>query len=88
MSIATADVAIIGGGIVGAACARALAREKLHVVLIEASDLEPLHLDSACFWQNIFHDMRCSQYPQAFGGALREVPTFRVQTCLVPATPG
>ncbi len=39
MSIATADVAIIGGGIVGAACARALAREKLRVVVIEASDL-------------------------------------------------
>ena len=39
MSIATADVAIIGGGIVGAACARALAIEKLRVVLIEASDL-------------------------------------------------
>ena len=39
MSIAAADVAIIGGGIVGAACARALASEKLRVVLIEGGDL-------------------------------------------------
>jgi glycine/D-amino acid oxidase-like deaminating enzyme len=39
MSAATADVAIIGGGIVGAACARALALEKLRAVLIEAGDV-------------------------------------------------
>jgi glycine/D-amino acid oxidase-like deaminating enzyme len=39
MSAATADVAIIGGGIVGAACARALSEEKLRVVLIEARDV-------------------------------------------------
>ncbi len=39
MSAATADVAIVGGGIVGAACARVLAREKLRVVLIEAGDV-------------------------------------------------
>lgn len=39
MSAATADVAIIGGGIVGAACARALALEKLRVVLIETNEV-------------------------------------------------
>lgn len=39
MSAATADVAIIGGGIVGAACARALANEKLRVVVIESRDV-------------------------------------------------
>ena len=39
MSAATADVAIVGGGIAGAACARALALEKLRVVLIETNDV-------------------------------------------------
>ena len=39
MSAATADVAIIGGGIVGAACAQALASEKVRVALIEAGDV-------------------------------------------------
>ena len=40
MSAATpVDVVVIGGGIVGAACARAMAMEKLRVVLVEASDV-------------------------------------------------
>ena len=34
----SADVAILGGGIVGAACAAALARDKVTVTLIEAGD--------------------------------------------------
>jgi D-hydroxyproline dehydrogenase subunit beta len=39
VSIATADVVVIGGGIVGTACARALAQEKLRVALIEAGSV-------------------------------------------------
>ena len=35
----TADVAIVGGGIVGVACAAALAREKLRVAIVEAGDI-------------------------------------------------
>jgi D-hydroxyproline dehydrogenase subunit beta len=38
MSAATADVAIVGGGIVGAACARALTLDKFRVTLIECGD--------------------------------------------------
>src|SRR5438105_15850921 len=33
----TCDVLIVGGGIVGAACARAFARERLRVQLVDAS---------------------------------------------------
>lgn len=33
-----ADVAVVGGGVVGAACALALAQQDLHVVLIEAQE--------------------------------------------------
>ncbi len=36
-----ADVAIVGGGVVGAACALALAQQDLQVVLIEAQDPAP-----------------------------------------------
>ncbi len=36
MSFQTYDVAIVGAGIVGAACARAFAREKMSVMLIES----------------------------------------------------
>ncbi len=36
-----ADAVIVGGGIVGAACALALAQQDLHVVLIEAHDPQP-----------------------------------------------
>jgi 2-octaprenyl-3-methyl-6-methoxy-1,4-benzoquinol hydroxylase len=36
-----ADVAVVGGGIVGAACALALAKHDLQVVLIEVQDPEP-----------------------------------------------
>src|SRR5207245_2672875 len=36
MSGATADVVIVGAGIIGAACARALAREGLSVIVVES----------------------------------------------------
>ncbi|MCC7248141.1 MAG: FAD-dependent oxidoreductase [Lysobacter sp.] len=41
-----ADVAIVGGGVVGAACALALAQQDLHVVLIEAQEPAPWSVDA------------------------------------------
>lgn len=40
-----ADVAVVGGGVVGAACALALAQQDLHVVLIEAQEPAPWSAD-------------------------------------------
>jgi 3-demethoxyubiquinol 3-hydroxylase len=40
------DVAIVGGGVVGAACALALAQQDLQVTLIEAHDPEPWSADA------------------------------------------
>jgi len=41
-----ADVAVVGGGVVGAACALALAQQDLHVVLIEAQEAAPWSADA------------------------------------------
>jgi 3-demethoxyubiquinol 3-hydroxylase len=41
-----ADVVIVGGGVVGAACALALAQQELQVTLIEAQDPEPWSIDA------------------------------------------
>ncbi|MBP6750772.1 MAG: UbiH/UbiF family hydroxylase [Xanthomonadaceae bacterium] len=41
-----ADVAVVGGGVVGAACALALAQQDLHVVLIEAQEPAPWSVDA------------------------------------------
>ena len=40
------DVAVVGGGVVGAACALALARAGLSVVLVEATPLHPWRADA------------------------------------------